>query len=189
MKWIRFSGAQHHDRDRFEQIYEKYHGMVYNYVYRLLLNREDTEDLVSDIFLRAMQSFSRYERKKGEISTWLCGIAHNRVVDFFRSAAVRTNLSLEELWENGNFPEEARDDWTEATVEWEVREILRRLRVQERELLGWRYVWGLSNREIARRLNITEQAVVGRFHRVLAKCREIAKDMGVEGVRERIGNV
>ena len=178
MKWLHFPGA--HEEDRFGQVYEKYYRTVYNYVYRLLLHRQNTEDVVSETFLKAMQSFSRYDRKKGTVATWLCGIAHNCAMDSIRSAAVRTSLSLEELLESGKVPEDARNEWGEETVEWEAWEILRRLRVQERELLGLRYSWGLSNREIGLKLGVTEQAVVGRFHRLLAKCREIAKNVSTE---------
>ena len=101
-------------------------------------------------------------------------------MDSLRSAAARTSLSLEELLESGDVPEDTRNEWGEETAEWKAWEILRRLRVQERELLGLRYSWGLSNREIALKLGVTEQAVAGRFHRLLAKCREIAKSASAE---------
>lgn len=179
MKWIHFSGV--HDADRFEKIYENCYSAIYNYVYQMILHRENTEDVVSETFLQAMRGFSRYDAEKGSILQWLCGIAHNRTMDFFRSRGAKVALSLETLSEQGDFPEDTRDGWRmEDAPQWEVWEILRRLRVQERELLGLRYSLGLSNREIASKLGITEQAVVGRFHRVLAKCREIAKGLSAE---------
>ena len=109
MKWLHFPGA--HEEDRFEQVYEKYYRTVYNYVYRLLLHRQNTEDVVSETFLKAMRSFSRYDRKKGTVSAWLCRIAHNCTMDSLRSAAVQTSLSLEELLESGQIPEGARNEW------------------------------------------------------------------------------
>ena len=168
-----FFGA--HEKKRFAQIYEENYKTVYNYVYRILLNQHQTEDIVSDTFMKALESFSRYNPTKGAVSTWLCGIAHNRVMDFFRSAAVRTNLSLEELLENGGFIEKA-DDWEENTPEEEAWEILRHLNVAERTLLSWRYFLELSNREIAQKLGITEKAASKRILKALAKCRKIAED-------------
>ena len=177
MKWLHFPDA--HEEDRFEEIYEKYYQTVYNYVYRILLHRQNTEDVVSETFLKAMRAFSRYDRKKGTVSVWLCGIAHNCAMDLLRAAAVRTSLSLEELLENENIPESVRNEWEDNTAEWEAWEILRRLSVQERTLLNWRYFLGLSNREIAQKLGITEKAASKRIIKTLAKCRDIAAEASV----------
>lgn len=173
MKWIRFPGER--KTDRFEEVYEEYYGAVYNYAYRILLQPQNTEDVVSETFLKAMQSFQRYDAGKSSVLGWLCGIAHNCAVDFLRAQAVRSSLSLDELMERGDFPEDARNEWSRSETEWETWEILRQLRVEERELLTLRYWLGLSDREIGQRLGVTEGAVNARFRRVLEKCRKLAK--------------
>ena len=115
-----------------------------------------------------------YDAGKASISTWLCGIAHHCAVNFLLSKAYRSGISMETLIEEGNFPEESRNDWEEGTDKWTLWEILRRLSVKERELLNYRYMLGLSNKEIAEKLQIGEKAVSERYRRLLAKCRKIA---------------
>ena len=171
---LSFPGAS--NADSFEEIYEKYYGKVYNYVYQMILHRQNAEDVVSETFFKAMRAYSRYDRSKGAVSTWLCEIAHNCAIDFFRSQATRSHLSFEELMENGKLPEDTSGEWGEETAEWKAWEILSLLCARERELLSWRYFLGLSNREIALKLNISEKAVGERFRRLLAKCRNIVKN-------------
>ena len=168
MKWIRFPGT-HDTGDRFGDIYEQHYGAVYNYVYRILLHRQNTEDVVSKTFFKAMEAFSRYNEKKASVLGWLCGIAHNCAIDFLRSQAVRGTLSLDEL----DLPADTRDAWADSETESEAWDILRQLRPPERELLTMRYWLGLSDREIGQRLGVNEKAVSARFHRVLEKCRKL----------------
>lgn len=173
MKWLRFPGAR--KQIRFEDVYEEHYGAVYNYVYRILLHKQNAEDVVSETFFRAMRTFSRYDARKSSVLGWLCGIAHNCAVDFLRAQAVRKSVSLDELMESGDIPDDARNTWDADSPEYEAWELLRRLRVQERELLTMRYWLGLSDREIGQTLGVTEKAVGARFHRVLEKCRKLAK--------------
>lgn len=176
MKTIHFTSEADGDETDFASVYKKHYHKVYNYVYRMLLHRQNAEDVVSDAFYKAMLSFDSYDTSKGSVSTWLCGIAHHCAVNFLRSKAHRSGISLEELIEEGNFPEEGRNDWEDGTDEWMLWEILRHLSVKEREFLNYRYLQGLSNKEIAEKLQIGEKAVSERYRRLLAKCRKIAAD-------------
>ena len=174
MKTIHFKGETDGGETDFASVYKKNYRKVYNYVYRILLHRQNAEDVVSDAFYKAMLSFDSYDAGKASISTWLCGIAHHCAVNFLLSKAYRSGISMETLIEEGNFPEESRNDWEEGTDKWTLWEILRRLSVKERELLNYRYMLGLSNKEIAEKLQIGEKAVSERYRRLLAKCRKIA---------------
>ena len=172
---MNISGTHSQKTDRFEDVYENFYGAVYNYVYRILLHRQNTEDVVSETFIRAMRAFQSYDGKKGNVFGWLCKIAHNCTMDFLRAQAVRLSVPLEELMEREDFPEATCNKWDADSDKWQVWDILRQLRLSERELLTLRYWVGLSDREIGVRLGITEKAVSSRFHRILEKCRKLAK--------------
>ena len=44
----------------FAQVYEQEYSYVYNYIYMQVMHRENTEDLVSDIFMRAMSHYDSF---------------------------------------------------------------------------------------------------------------------------------
>lgn len=158
----------------FQAVYEEGYNKVYNYVYRLLLNPQDTEDVVSEAFLKAMQAWPLYDSSKASPTTWLCTIAHHCAVNFLRAAARRKGVSLEALMEEGALPQDAETLWAEDSAEGALWDILSQLSLREREYLNLRYGMELTNREIARRLGITEKAVSDRYRRLLSKCRRLA---------------
>lgn len=63
------------DFNAIEKMYEEYYPRIYNYIYYRTLNREITEDVVSDTFLKIMYKFEVYKPERGAFSTWIYTIA------------------------------------------------------------------------------------------------------------------
>jgi RNA polymerase sigma-70 factor (ECF subfamily) len=64
-------------------LYEQYKRPIHSYVYRLLGNQEDADDLTQEVFLRAFLSWDHlYDRQ--HLSAWLYRIATNLCVDQLR---------------------------------------------------------------------------------------------------------
>ena len=163
----------------FQAVYEEYYDRVYNYVYRLLLHRQNAEDVVSETFLRALDAWRDYDPGRASPATWLYAIARHCAYNYTHAAGYRAS-SLESMREDGTLPEPSENPWETGSAEARLEEILRRLSPEERDFLGMRYSMGLSNREVAQALDISEAAAAKRYLRLLAKCREIA---GVAGKR------
>ena len=64
-------------KEPFEAVYEKHFSEIYNYVYSQLLHREKTEDVVSDVFIKAMLHYDSYDPTRTSPRTWLTRIARN----------------------------------------------------------------------------------------------------------------
>ena len=67
----------------FERTYREYFPKIYNYIFYRLLSREDTEDVVSVIFMKAARSAETFDESRASLRTWLCRIAQNALIDFF----------------------------------------------------------------------------------------------------------
>jgi RNA polymerase sigma-70 factor (ECF subfamily) len=76
------------DRVAFEELMEEHLPRVWSVVWRILRHREDTEDVVQEVFLAAHQALSDY-RGEALFSTWLHRIAVNRALNHRRLAAER----------------------------------------------------------------------------------------------------
>ena len=158
-------------RPDFEQVYLDNYSYVYNYVYMRLLHRENTEDIVSTVFVKAMQHYDSYNPQKAGIRTWLCTIARNTITDFYRLKSNQNFLDIDDITEPGvedeyNLLEDANNQM--------LFQILSHLSDSERELLNLRYKQELSNEEIGAILNTSPKAVSERYRRLLMKCRTIA---------------
>jgi RNA polymerase sigma-70 factor (ECF subfamily) len=71
------------DRDAFEILMRKYYARILNFVYRFLGNRQLSEDLTQDIFMKVYKSARRY-RSRSKFQTWLYTIAKNSCLNELR---------------------------------------------------------------------------------------------------------
>ena len=153
----------------FEAIYEEYYDRIYKYVYSLLLNREDAEDVTEETFLAAYAAYGSYDSNKASVATWLARIAHNRAVNLVRSAPRAKRVELPEDWETSD-----GTDFTEQVAASEMMgRLYAKLRPEEREFLNLRYALDMKDREIAALLGMNEKAVNKRYQRLLVHCREL----------------
>ena len=156
----------------FEEVYEQEYSYVYNYVYMQLMQRENTEDLVSDVFLKAMRHYDGFDPSKASARTWLCTIARNTLTDYYRRSSNHKTEALDDA------PEPAiRDEYQSLKdpVNREVYRLMALLSEEERELLNMIYMQGMKNPEIGEVLGISAKAVSERHRRLLMKLRAMEK--------------
>ncbi len=88
--------AREGDRRAFEDLMRTHLRQVWRVVWRILRHREDTEDVVQDVFLAAHQAMATY-RGESRFSTWLHRIAVNRALNHKSLAAERMRKASESL--------------------------------------------------------------------------------------------
>ncbi len=81
--------------DAFETLFTRHRSLVYRYAYQLAHRRDDAEDIVQEVFVRAYQNLSRY-RDEAKFTTWLLRIATNYGTDRLRMNQRRQNLEQQE---------------------------------------------------------------------------------------------
>lgn len=139
------------------QLYTQYFDSVYSYVYFRLRNRPETEDLVSDIFLKAVSAAATYHWRPGASEkSWLFAIARNTLIDHYRKKRLPT-VDVEEV----DVP-----DTTDLSAELDTRsqfkqvlQAMTQLPDRQQEIIILRYQSDLSNTEIAKLLGITQSSV------------------------------
>src|SRR5690242_4138125 len=67
----------------FQRLCEENLSLIYRYVYTWVRNREEAEDLTSEIFLKAVQGVD-YRRSPREIQNWFYRIARTTLADHWR---------------------------------------------------------------------------------------------------------
>jgi RNA polymerase sigma-70 factor (ECF subfamily) len=79
----------------FQRLYEENLSLIYRYVYAWVRNREEAEDLTSEIFLKAVQGVD-YRRNSREIQNWLYRVARTTLADHWRHRYRQHTFSLEQ---------------------------------------------------------------------------------------------
>ena len=79
----------------FETLFERHRTLVYRYAYQMAPRRDDAEDIVQEVFVRAYQNLHRY-RDEAKFTTWLLRIAANYATDKVRMSRRRHALEQQE---------------------------------------------------------------------------------------------
>lgn len=79
----------------FDLLYRRYRGRLYRYLLHQCAHPATAEELYQDVWLRVVRARSGYE-VSARFSTWLFRIAHNRLMDHFRSEQRAALASYEE---------------------------------------------------------------------------------------------
>lgn len=178
MKLIRFS--QHGDRDAFACLYATYLDRIHRYVYFRVADADVAEDITSLVFLRVWENLATFQNGRFPFAAWLYRIAHNAVIDHYRSR--KHVISLEEANPvELNYADEVDEKLDLKICSKELREALQELTGTQQEVLILRFIFGWTTLEIARRLDKHEGAVRALQMRGL---KRLAQDPAIQ--RERI---
>lgn len=155
-----------------EAFYQENHDLIYRYVYRSVKNREDAEDLTSQIFLKVVSSMDD-TRGALVVKLWLFQLTRTTIADYWRTRARASICSLEALLDTGwDSPMEEPLAYN-GTAADRVQQILQALPEQYREVLTCRYLLNLSIRETAQRMGLTMANVKVKQFRALKRAAEI----------------
>src|SRR5687768_12379929 len=158
----------------FESWYHEHRPSVYRYVRFRVATREAAEDVTSEVFMKALRSFERYDARLASPRTWLLRIARNAVTDHLRALKRRGSLHVT----LDRVPDLVAD------VPDQEERLLRQERIQtllngnqtlsqaDQEILSLRYGAGLDNAEIADALGVSHNAVAVRLHRALKRLKQ-----------------
>ena len=173
--------ATHH-RDKpgmqeFQAFYEDNLVRVYRFVFQSVRNREEAEDLTSQIFLKALR-FLDPERSAHRARSWLFRIAHTTIADYWRTYYRAPTSSLDVLWEVGwEGPTEEGIVETNDLAAERVRNLLQALPERYREVLSCRFLFNLSIRETAATMGISEANVKTLQFRAIKHATNLANSI------------
>jgi RNA polymerase sigma-70 factor, ECF subfamily len=146
---------------------------VLRYLRTRTADLSEAEDLHSETFCRAWQSWSRFRGDEGEIRPWLFRIARNLLIDRHRRRRLLWFVPLGEKHQVDAGDEVA----SEATGKALIHDLMGRISVSDRELVALR-VAGLTHAEIGRIQGRSEQAVKIAWHRTLERVRGHLQGVG-----------
>lgn len=80
------------DSKAFTALYDMYSKSLYGVIYNLLKNKEESEDVLQEVFVKIWKNIDSYNESKGRFFTWVLNIARNAAIDKLRSKDHNKNL-------------------------------------------------------------------------------------------------
>lgn len=172
--------AANGDAEAFGDLYVRHLDEIYRYVFYRVGNERRAEDLTEQVFLKAWEAMEEYEPRGHPFSSWLYRIAHNAVVDHYRSRRDEEPLDKVafSLADGSVGPEETVIKNREVAG---LLQALKRLSEEKQELIVLRFVEGLSHARVAQILDKSEGACRVMQHRALASLNEMLQRGGEHG--------
>ena len=165
--------AKQGDPEAWDTIFNRYYPEIYAYFRYRTASEEDAEDLAATVFERAVRHIRSYKEQGRGLGAWLQRIASNLLVDYYRRRNVntrRTEPLSPTLADDGMSPVEhaLRQDMAD-----QVREMLKHLTEEQREVIVLRFLLGYSLAETAKVMNRKVNAVKALQHRALQRLRTV----------------
>ena len=162
------------DADAFGALYDRFQPEIVRYLTYRLRNAEAAEDLAQQVFLKAWQAIPRYEDRGVPFKAWLYRMAHNQMVDYFRSRRPTTDL------EGVDLPVESEAEQRMLVQEThdQLRDALGRLSEDHREVLTLRFLLEKSAREAGEIMGRKEVTIRGLQMRALQALRREIEAIG-----------
>ena len=166
------------DTEAFAELYDLYVEPVYRFVYFKISNREEAEDLTSDIFMKVWGYL--IDEKGNRVSSFrglVYRVARNRIIDIYRERARRrecvvelSDMPVEEITDG-------RNPAKEAEVNYDVEQLLstmKKLKQEYQEVIHLKHIEGLPIREISKMLDKSSASIRVTLHRAMKKLRELS---------------
>lgn len=157
------------DARAFAAIYDAYAQRLYRYLLLRVNEPADAEDLLQRVFVKVIEALPRYEDRGLPFGAWLFRIARNVAIDFARTRP--TDHALADAAGHADDRREPADQAELMADRQLVREALRVLTQDQRDVIVYRFFAGLSPREIGILMGKREGSVRATQFRALATLR------------------
>lgn len=158
-----------------EQVFARYLDPVYHFLYSRVGNREDAEDLTSEVFLKATRQLDS-ARAEASVAQWLFTVARTVLADhwrrYYRTGGSTMPLDDLPLGDAPREPEPVPHSVEKARL---VAEVLGALPDRYRRVLELRFLHGYSLAETAQELGVSLANAKVIQHRALAKAVELGE--------------
>lgn len=173
------------DVHAMEVLYDRYNRAVFSFALRMLGNREQAEELLQEVFIRAWRQARRFSERRGTFITWLLSITHNMAIDEIRrqNRRPRKAESADPVLMMANVRDENPSVEEQALLgdlRDVVKEAMARLPEAQRSALELAYFQGYTQREIAEHQDEPLGTIKTRMRLALKKLRTHLETQGLD---------
>ena len=163
------------DETAFAYLYDHYCGALMGVIFRMLENRELSEDILQESFVKIWNNFSQYDSKKGRLFTWMVNLTRNLTIDTMRSKDFKKQTKIrqtEESVSNVSDPAGGSSNFDALGV----RKYVDLLSPDQKQIVDLAYFEGFTQEEISQRLNMPLGTVKTRMRAAINQLRKIVSN-------------
>lgn len=165
------------NEEAFEMLLHRHKSRIYTAIYLIVKDRYEAQDLLQDTFIKALNTIQsgRYS-EEGKFLPWICRIAHNLAIDHFRRHKRYPEITLEDgnkVFDSMQFAEESYEaKQMMRDTHSRVRDLIKELPEEQKQVLIMRHYLEMSFQEIADRTGVSINTALGRMRYALINLRK-----------------
>lgn len=154
---------------------------IFSFIYSKIKNKDTTEDIFQDTFIKVINTLKRGKyNEEGKFLPWVMRIAHNLVIDFFRK-----NNRMQKFTNTKDFDIfsvltdsslNAENQLITNQIHHDVKELIKELPNDQKEVLVMRLYKDMSFKEIALQTDVSINTALGRMRYALINMRKLIKE-------------
>jgi RNA polymerase sigma-70 factor (ECF subfamily) len=166
----------------FEAVYDRYFPEVFRFVMHRTGDRDITEEVVANVFFKAMRKIGLFRWKSIPFSAWLYRIAANEIANHYRAEKRRRNLDRSLTVESEVAPSTSEDPFSYEFI----HTYLRQLPQADQNLITLRYFEKKDYAELASIFGKRESTLRVNLHRALRKLEHLIPREELENVYQKV---
>jgi RNA polymerase sigma-70 factor (ECF subfamily) len=166
--------ARDRDRNAYAELFRHFAPLLKSFALSTsgMSSNALAEELVQEVMLKIWNRAATFDAAKASATTWIYTLARNCRIDLLRRKfRVHEEVDVDELWDFGTDPEELHDELYQKRIEVDVRESLRALPSEQRQIIAKVYMEGKSHSEVAEELNLPLGTVKSRIRLAMSKLK------------------
>jgi RNA polymerase sigma-70 factor (ECF subfamily) len=155
----------------FSRLVEIYQERLYWHIRKILLNHEDTDDVLQNTFVKVWRSIENF-REESSLYTWLYRIATNESITFLNSKKRRAMLPLNDVSDylRDNL---AADPYFEGDeLQMKLQQAILRLPEKQRIVFNLKYFEDMKYEDMSKILDTSVGALKASYHHAVKKVEE-----------------
>ncbi len=163
--------AQQGDREAFGHLMHLHTGAIYNFACRFLPAKDDVDDVVQDVFLKAFRNLHRFDPSRRRFRSWLFRITANTSLDLLKKRRTVSGYARQQASTAPAFSEPRALSERFYHNSKDLKSVLQDLPGRERQAVLLFYYHDLTQREIADVLGIPLGTVKSRLRSAIHRLR------------------
>ena len=165
----------------FDELLRRNQSQLFTYILFVVRDRHVADDVFQETFVRAISKLQNNAyRANGKFGAWLTRIAHNVMIDLFRSQKHKNIISIEDdtltqLSARALLANNIEAECINAQVLTDVKRMVDLLPPVQREVVFMRFYQQMPFKEIAERTNVSINTSLGRLHYAIRNLRKMVR--------------
>jgi RNA polymerase sigma-70 factor (ECF subfamily) len=155
----------------YTAIVRKYQERLYWHIRRMVVNHEDANDVLQNVFIRVWNGLENF-REDAKLYTWLYRVATNECLSFLEQQKKKATLSLSDDEDGLANQIKADKDFDANKIEWKLQIAIQKLPEKQRIVFSLRYYDEMPYEEMSRVLDTSEGALKASYHHAVKKIED-----------------